>query len=119
VKKIAAMLGAVALVSAGAAYAHAKDGVHLKGVVKAVGETSLTLVGSDKREVTVKATEKTEVTRGEDRSALSDVRSGERVVVHAVMTKKGDLEARLITLAKKKPSPASKPPGEQHGDHKH
>jgi hypothetical protein len=128
-KKIAAILGAIAVVSAGAAaHAHGKEGVHLKGVVKAVGETTLTLVATDKQEVIVKTSEKTQVMRGDGPSTLSEVRSGERVVVHAVKTKQGDLQAQMVKLAKAKRAPAdpakderraSGPDGGDHGDHKH
>jgi hypothetical protein len=130
VNKIAAILGVVAVVSAGTvAHAHGKDGVHLRGVVKAVGDTSLTLVVTDQKEVTVKTSEKTEVMRGDKRSALSEVRSGERAVVHAAKTNAGDLEAQLIKLGTKKAMPTnggntapkpSAPKGEDHhGEHKH
>ena len=128
-KKIAAFLGALAVVSFGAvAHAHGQNGVHLKGVVKAVGDSSLTLVATDKREVTVKTSEKTQVMRGDKKATLSEVRPGERAVVHAMKTKAGDLEAQLVKLGTQKRTPTdqgnrapvpSTPEGHSNGEHKH
>jgi hypothetical protein len=102
-KKFAAMLGTVVLLSAGAALAKGNS-VSLKGVVNSASDNSLTLTTADKKEVTVTATDKTAVTLDGKRAMLSDAKAGERVVVQATKSKTGDLEAKAIKLSGNKPA---------------
>jgi hypothetical protein len=60
-----------------------EGGVHVKGTVSAVTEQHITVKDTAGRESEIKLTEQTQFLRGGAPVARSDLRQGERVIVHA------------------------------------
>ena len=67
--------------AASPAFAHG-GGSHLKGIVTAVSSDHITVKGADGHETTATVNDKTQVLRGSSRAKVSEVKEGERVVVH-------------------------------------
>ena len=78
------------------AFAH-EGGAHLKGVVTAVSPDHITVKAADGHETIVTVTDKTQFVRGSAPAKISDVKEGERVVVHA-RKGSGGLEAAEVHL---------------------
>ena len=120
---------AMAALVGGSAFAHGKDGVHLKGTVKAIDAQSVTVTTTEQQDVTAHVDAKTKFERGDAPASAKDVRPGEKVVVHAQKMKDGQLHAHIIKLPKSASAeandkPAAKPPtetakeaGHEHGQH--
>jgi hypothetical protein len=98
---------ALSVLVATAAFAHGADGVHLLGVVTAVDAASLSIETKDGEPVSVRLDEKTQFERSGSRATASDLRPGERVVVHA-KKEAGGLKAQLVKFGKKPKQGASR-----------
>jgi hypothetical protein len=70
------------------AYAHG-GGPHVLGTVKAVGAKSITVTDATAKPVVVSVDDKTTVERGGKPATLTEVKVGERVVVHTRKTAAG------------------------------
>lgn len=81
-----------------AAYAHG-EGSHVMGMVKAVGDKSITITASDGDDVVVAVDDKTKFESGGKPAALKDVKVGARVVANTKKTDAG-LVAAVIKLGK-------------------
>lgn len=120
-KKLLVTLTAIAGL---AAFAHGKDGVHLKGTVKAVDGHSLTVTSTESKDVTVHFDASAKFERADTPTTSKDVVVGERVVVHAKKEQSGVLKVLLVKLGKREPAP-TKPaeptvaPKTQEGAHEH
>lgn len=97
--------GLLWLAVAGDASAHGKDGVHLKGVFKAMTAQTLSMVTTDNAEVTVRIDAKTQFSRGEEGVPASDLIAEEKIVVHAKKSKDGGLLAEHVKLGKRASGP--------------
>ena len=70
---------------------------HVMGFVSAVAQNSITVETVQKQKVTVKISHETKFEKGSETATLSDVRRGDRVVIHA--GKRGDqLEAHTVQI---------------------
>src|SRR5260370_40864639 len=70
---------------------------HVIGVVKAVSAASLTVETPKHETVTIFLTAKTEVMKSNAKAEITQLKVGDRVVVHAVKNKAGALEASEVT----------------------
>ncbi len=95
--KLPAALLAAAL--AGAAPAH-EGGAHARGTVKEIAADHIVVAVPGGADVRVALLPGTQVLRGREPVPVSDVRAGERVVVHAVR-RDGKLEATEVMVPKK------------------
>lgn len=82
--KLLGLAALVSLSSSGVTLAHGKGGQHFMGVVKEVTDSSVTVETKDKKTTTVFTDANTKVTRGKADAKLSDIKVGEKAVVHAV-----------------------------------
>src|SRR5579864_1947405 len=79
---VAAVFAVLALILAAVAVAH-EGGKHFKGSVKSFDAASLTIVTTTRETVTIKLLPTTKFVKSSQPSSLQDLKTGERVVVHA------------------------------------
>jgi hypothetical protein len=96
----AALALALATCLLGTAQAH-EGGTHSRGTVKEITADRLVLTTAEGANVTVAMAPDTRILRGQQAIRASDVRPGERAVVHAA-TREGRLQATEVMVA---PSP--------------
>lgn len=101
---VAAMM-AVLMISS-FAVAHGNE-QHVLGTVSQISGNSITVKTVKGQTVTVDVTGRTEFTKSGTKSALSDLKVGDRVVIHAKQNK-GKLEAHTVMFGK--PAHAMKHP---------
>lgn len=107
--RMRALAAACGLLFSAAAFAHGKDGVHLKGTVKAFEHASLTVTAiDDQKESVVQIDGSTKFDRAGTKTHRHDLTVGERVVVHAKKMKDGSLRGQLVKLGKKSAVPDPK-----------
>lgn len=93
----AALLAAAALAHGGAE--------HVMGLAKAVSADSITVENTKKQSITILLTPKTEIKKSGAAAKITDLKVGDRVVVHAEKNKADKLEAEEVSFG---PSPAKK-----------
>lgn len=105
------------------AFAHGKDGVHLKGTLQAVAESAVTVKTTDGEEVSVHIDARTKFERGAKPVTRTDAVVGEKVVVHAMKMKDGSLHGHLVKLPDVRPAnppdETSATPGGKDAAHEH
>lgn len=79
-------------------FAHG-DGEHVKGTVKEISATSLTVVATGGNEVRVALLASTRIERGKAAVTWNDIRVGERVVID-VMGEKDSMHAMVVKLGR-------------------
>jgi hypothetical protein len=94
----------VALIATGAALAHG-GAEHVTGFARTITADSVTVETTKHTMVTIMLTPKTEVKKSEVKAAMSDLKVGDRVVIHAEKNKAGKLEAEEVEFG---PTPARK-----------
>jgi hypothetical protein len=114
------------------ALAHGKDGVHVMGTVKEVKQDTLVLETTDKKQVDVMTDPSTRYEKSGVAATASDLKPGERVVVHGMKMSNGQVHAQLVKFGKPpakgpakaqdgtgKAEPAPAPPaqGHEHSGH--
>lgn len=97
---VAAML-AVLMISS-FAVAHGNE-QHVLGTVSQISSNSITVKTVKGQTVTVDVTDKTEFTKSGNKAALSELKVGDRVVIHAEKNK-GKLEAHTVMFGKAAPA---------------
>jgi hypothetical protein len=80
--RAAAMILALAILCTTALFAH-EGGKHFKGSVKSIDATSLTIVTTTKETITLKLLPETKFVKSGQPASVQDLKTGERVVVHA------------------------------------
>ncbi len=90
------LAGALAAIPAGA---H-EGGTHARGTVAEITQERIVLSTTEGKRVTVSLTPGTRILRGHRSIQPSDIRAGERVVVHAA-PRGGQLEATEVMVARK------------------
>jgi hypothetical protein len=121
----------LALLTPTLALAHGKDGVHVMGTVKEVKQDTLVLETTEKKQVDVMTDPSTRYEKSGVASTASDLKPGERVVVHGKKMSNGQVHAQLVRFGKppakgaekerggaEKTDPASAPPA-QGKSHEH
>jgi hypothetical protein len=121
----------LALLMPALAFAHGKDGVHVMGTVKEVKQDTLVLETTDKKQEAVMTDPSTRYEKSGVAVTASDLKAGERVVVHGVKMSNGQVHAQLVKFGKppakgsaksqgdtKKAEPAPAPPAHEKG-HEH
>ena len=103
---------ALALLMPGLALAHGKDGVHVMGTVKEVKQDTLVLETSDKKQVDVMTDPSTRYEKSGAAAAATDLKAGERVVVHGMKMSNGQVHAQLVKFGKPPAKGAAKPQGD-------
>jgi hypothetical protein len=88
------------------------DAIHVTGTVKAIGPASVTVETAKHETVTVMLNAKTEVMKSAAKADIKDLKVGERVVIHAMKNKEGQLEAEEVAFG-------AAPAASQHADHQH
>ena len=99
--KLRMMTGAFALLATGTLFAHG-GAEHVVGFARTITADSVTVETPKHEMVTVLLTPKTEVMKSEVKAKMSDLKVGERVVIHAEKNKAGKLEAEEVEFG---PSP--------------
>ena len=102
---------ALALLMPGLALAHGKDGVHVMGTVKEVKQDTLVLETSDKKQVDVMTDPSTRYEKSGVAATASDLKAGERVVVHGMKMNNGQVHAQLVKFGKPPAKGAAKAEG--------
>jgi hypothetical protein len=102
---------ALALLTPAMALAHGKDGVHVMGTVKEVKQDALVLETSDKKQQEVMTDPGTRYEKSGVAVTASDLKPGERVVVHGMKMKNGQVHAQLVRFGK----PPAKDTGKAQG----
>lgn len=104
------LVAVCAILFSSAAFAHGKDGVHLKGTVNAFTNESLTVIGAEnKKESVVHIDDNTKFDRAGTGTDRRDLTVGEKVVVHAKKMKDGSLHGHTVKLGKKADAAEPKP----------
>jgi hypothetical protein len=93
--KFRAMAGLFALATAGSVFAHG-GAEHVMGIARTVSAESVTVENAKHQMVTVLLTPKTEMKNSEMKAKWSDLKVGERVVIHAEKNPAGKLEAEEV-----------------------
>lgn len=106
---------ALALLMPALAFAHGKDGVHVMGTVKEVKQDTLVLETTDKKQVDVMTDPSTRYEKSGVAATASDLKPGERVVVHGMKMSNGQVHAQLVKFGK---PPAKSPAKAQGGSEK-
>ena len=88
------------------------DAIHVTGTVKAISPASVTVETVKHETVTVMLNSKTEVMKSAAKADIKDLKVGERVVIHAMKNKEGQLEAEEVAFG-------AAPAASQHADHQH
>lgn len=91
---------AFALLTPALALAHGKDGVHVMGTVKEVKQDALVLETTDKKQVDVMTDSSTRYEKSGVAATASDLKAGERVVVHGMKMGDGQVHAQLVKFGK-------------------
>ncbi len=91
-----AITAVLALAVAATLFAHGGE-EHITGVVKAIATDSVTVETLKHETVMVLFTPKMEVTKSKVAAKISDLKVGDRVVIHAVKNKDGKYEAHEVT----------------------
>ena len=99
------------LAFAAALLAHG-DAIHVNGTVKAISPASVTVETVKHETVTVMLSPKTEVMKSAAKADIKDLKIGDRVAIHAMKNKEGQLEAEEVAFGA---TPAASP----HADHQH
>lgn len=102
--KLKLTTGFLALVAAGALYAHG-GAEHVIGFARAITPASVTVETAKHEMITVLLRPNTEVMKSSMKAQMSDLKVGERVVIHAEKNKEGKLEAEEVEFG---PAPAKK-----------
>ncbi len=102
---------ALALLTPALALAHGKDGVHVMGTVKEVKQAALVLETSDKKQQEVMTDPGTRYERSGVAVTASDLKPGERAVVHGMKMNNGQVHAQLVKFGK----PPAKGTGKAQG----
>ncbi|WP_309893671.1 DUF5666 domain-containing protein [Archangium sp.] len=102
---------ALALLMPALALAHGKDGVHVMGTVKEVKQDTLVLETTDKKQVDVMTDPSTRYEKSGAAVTASDLKAGERVVVHGMKMSNGQLHAQLVKFGKPPAQGAAKSQG--------
>ena len=87
----------LALAFTGTLFAHG-DAIHVTGFVRAINPDSLTVETAKHEMVTVLCTPKMGITKSGVKAGLSDLKVGDRVVIHAEKNKDGKLEAESVAF---------------------
>ena len=87
----------LALAFAGGLFAHG-DAVHVTGMVKAINADSLVVETAKHEMITVLVTPKVQITKSKAKASLTDLKVGDRVVIHAEKNEKGKLEAESVAF---------------------
>jgi Cu/Ag efflux protein CusF len=95
-----------------AALAAHGDAIHVTGTVKAISPASVTVETVKHESVTVVLGPKTEVMKSAAKADIKDLKVGDRVVIHAMKNKEGQLEAEEVAFG-------ATPAASQHADHQH
>ena len=85
---------------------------HVTGTVKTISPASVTVETVKHEMVTVMLTAKTEVMKSAAKADIKDLKIGDRVVIHAMKNKEGQLEAEEVAFG-------AVPAAAQHADHQH
>ncbi|MCY1024020.1 DUF5666 domain-containing protein [Pyxidicoccus sp. MSG2] len=101
----------LALLTPAMALAHGKDGVHVMGTVKEVKQNALVLETSDKKQQEVMTDPNTRYEKSGVAVTVSDVKPGERVVVHGMKMNNGQVHAQLVKFGKPPANGTAKPQG--------
>jgi Cu/Ag efflux protein CusF len=89
---------AIAAVTFSAVPARAHDGMEdVTGTIQSVADSSISVKTTKGKVVSIKLDAKTEYTRGKAQAKLADIKTGDRVVVHA-KEEKEVLTAHLVQL---------------------
>jgi hypothetical protein len=86
------------------------DAIHVTGTVKTIAPGSVTVETAKHEIVTVVLTAKTEVMKSAAKADIKDLKVGDRVVIHAMKNKEGQLEAEEVAFG-------AAPAASQHADH--
>jgi hypothetical protein len=95
--RIGMVLAMVVWLVGTAALAH-EGGAHTRGTVKEITADRIVVVTTDEKEVVVALGAETRILRGQRVIGPTDVRPGERVIVHST-THDGELEATRVMVA--------------------
>jgi Cu/Ag efflux protein CusF len=87
----------LAIAFAGTMLAHG-DAIHVTGFVRAINADSVTVETAKHEMITVLLTPKMEVTRSNVKASLSDLKVGDRVVIHAEKNHDGKLAAESVAF---------------------
>ncbi|AGC43217.1 hypothetical protein MYSTI_01886 [Myxococcus stipitatus DSM 14675] len=119
-----AALLALTLLSPAMALSHGKDGVHVMGTVKEVKQGTLVVETSEMKQEDVMTDASTRYEKSGADVTAADLKAGERVVVHGMKMKNGQVHAQLVKFGKPKadakaaqPAPAAS--GHDHGHSGH
>ncbi len=107
------LLPAFALTAA--LFAHG-GGEHITGTVKAITADSITVESATHQMTTVALTPKTEAMKSGKKAAVTDLKPGDRVVVHAMKNQAGKLEAEELQFGAAAPAAAAHA---DHAEHQH
>jgi hypothetical protein len=88
------------------AFAHGNE-KHVIGTVTQVTQDSVTVLTTAKAAVQVNITPDTKFTKGTTTAALTDLKVGDRVVIHAMSTPDGKLMAHTVQIGAAKAPPQS------------
>jgi hypothetical protein len=99
------------MVLAAALLAH-EGGEHITGIVLSLSASSITVETATHEKKIVMLTPKTGALMSGKKAAVTDLKPGERVVVHAMKNKDGKLEAEEVQFGA--PAPAA-----PHAEHQH
>lgn len=86
------------VLSAGAAWAHEGHNTKIMGTVAALQDNHLRVKTADGKTVMVMLTDKTSILRGKQKVKLTELKTGEHVVVEAA-DEKGMMTAHSVTLS--------------------
>src|SRR5215469_2873722 len=87
------------------------DAIHVTGTVKTISPASVTVETVKHETVTVMLSPKTEVMKSAAKADIKDLKVGERVVIHAMKNKEGQLEAEEVAFGAV--------PAAAHAEHQH
>lgn len=95
-----AALLALTLLAPAMALAHGKDGVHVMGTVKEVKQGTLVVETGEKKQEDVMTDASTRYEKSGAAVTAADLKAGERVVVHGMKMKNGQVHAQLVKFGK-------------------
>ncbi|QSQ17629.1 DUF5666 domain-containing protein [Myxococcus landrumensis] len=114
-----AALLALTLLAPAMALAHGKDGVHVMGTVKEVKQGTLVVETSEKQQEEVMTDASTRYEKSGADVTAADLKTGERVVVHGMKMKNGQVHAQLVKFGKPKADAKGAQPAPAAGGHDH
>ncbi|WP_342379866.1 DUF5666 domain-containing protein [Myxococcus stipitatus] len=123
-KHLTSALLSLSLLSPGMALAHGKDGVHVMGTVKEVKQGTLVVETPEMKQEDVMTDASTRYEKSGADVTAADLKAGERVVVHGMKMKNGQVHAQLVKFGKPKADakgaqPAQPTPAAGGHDHGH